>query len=124
MDDTKLGGAVESLKSREALLIYLDKCESWAVTKCMKLYKSQSQILLLGCGTPGQKYRFGDKRQASHSMERDLAVLNDRKLSLSQKYALAAQKANRTRGWYIRPTLPAQRGKGLSCCAVCCVASS
>ncbi|GAB0206461.1 mitochondrial enolase superfamily member 1 [Grus japonensis] len=47
-DDIKLGGAVDSLKGREALQRDLDRLESWAITNRMKFNKSTCWILHLG----------------------------------------------------------------------------
>ncbi|XP_029816787.1 importin subunit alpha-4 [Manacus vitellinus] len=47
-DDTKLGGAVDSLKGREALKRDLDKSEDWAITNRMKFKKGKCRILYLG----------------------------------------------------------------------------
>ncbi|KAJ7410013.1 hypothetical protein WISP_111220 [Willisornis vidua] len=41
VDDTKLGGAVDSLKEREALQGDLDKIEVWSITNCIMLNKNK-----------------------------------------------------------------------------------
>ena len=58
VNDTKLGGAVDSLKGREALQRDLDRLESWAITNHMKFNKSKCQILHLGCGNPDYTYKL------------------------------------------------------------------
>jgi len=47
-DDTKLGGAADSLEGQEALQRYMGRLEHWAVISCMKLNKSKCRILQLG----------------------------------------------------------------------------
>jgi len=44
-DNTKLGGAVDSLEGREALQRDADKWECWAVTDHMELNRSKCQSL-------------------------------------------------------------------------------
>lgn len=52
-DDTKLGGAVESLEGGEAVQRDLDRLETWAIAKCVPLNKRECQILKRGWGNPG-----------------------------------------------------------------------
>jgi len=52
-DDTKLGGAVDSLEGSEALQRDGERAESWAITSCMKFNKSKFQILHQRWGNPG-----------------------------------------------------------------------
>ena len=53
MDDSKLGGALDSIEGGEALQRDLDKLESCAITNNIKFNKSKHQILHLGRGKPG-----------------------------------------------------------------------
>ncbi|KAK4816992.1 LOW QUALITY PROTEIN: hypothetical protein QYF61_025912 [Mycteria americana] len=92
--DTKLVEAVDALEGRVALQGDLNRLESWAITKCMKFNKSKCWILHLGWGDPGYTYKLGDERLESSSVERDLGVWVDGKLSMSQQCALAAKRAN------------------------------
>ncbi|KAK4813849.1 hypothetical protein QYF61_001947 [Mycteria americana] len=97
-NDTKLGGAVDSLNGREALQRDLDRLESWAMTNHMKFIRSKCWILHLGRGNPGYMYKLGDERLESSSMGRDLGVWVDGKLNMSQQCALAAKRANHVLG--------------------------
>ncbi|TRZ09509.1 hypothetical protein HGM15179_017605 [Zosterops borbonicus] len=85
VDDTKLGGAVDSLEGREALQRDLNKLEDWAITNCMKFTNGKCWILYRGWGYPGCTDRFGNEMLERSAAERDQGVLVNRKLNMSQQ---------------------------------------
>ena len=82
-DDTKLGGAVDSVKGGKALQRDLDRLESWAITNRMKFNKSKCRVLHLGQGNPGCTYSLGDETLERSPTERDLGILVNSKLNMS-----------------------------------------
>ncbi|KAJ7417035.1 rna-directed dna polymerase from mobile element jockey-like [Pitangus sulphuratus] len=112
-DDAKLGGAVDSLKGREALQRDLGKLEDWTITSHMKINKGKCQILHLELGNPGCLYRLENEMMESSSMERHLGVLVDGKWNMSQQCSLETRRTNCDLGASGKAS-PAGQGRGLS----------
>ncbi|GAB0208858.1 cAMP-dependent protein kinase inhibitor alpha [Grus japonensis] len=93
-DDTKLCGVVDMLEGRDAIQRDLERLERWARVKPHEVQQGQVQ----GRGNPKHDYRLGGEWIESSPEEKDLGVLIDEKLNMSQQCALAAQKANHVLG--------------------------
>jgi len=93
-DDTKLGGVVDTPEGCAVIHQDLDRLESWTERNLMKFNKGKCRVLHLRRNNPMHQYRLGADQLESNSVERDLGVLVDGKLTTSQQCALAAKKAN------------------------------
>uniref|UniRef100_A0A803TJS6 Reverse transcriptase domain-containing protein n=1 Tax=Anolis carolinensis TaxID=28377 RepID=A0A803TJS6_ANOCA len=93
-DDIKLGGIANTPEDRSRIQNDFNRLERWAESNKMKFNRDKCKILHFGRKNGMQRYRMGDAWLNNHTCEKDLAVLVDNKLNMSQQCDAAAKKAN------------------------------
>ncbi|KAJ7412435.1 hypothetical protein WISP_96365 [Willisornis vidua] len=85
--------ASKRLGGKDGIQRDLGRFERWDYAHLMKFYKDKCKVLHLGQGNAKDKYRLGGEWIKCSCGEKDLGVLLDGKLKMTQQCALAAQKA-------------------------------
>ncbi|KAK4808476.1 hypothetical protein QYF61_005793 [Mycteria americana] len=94
-DDTKLGGAADTPECCAAIQRDLNRMEKWANKNLLKFNNGKCKILHMGRNKPMHKYMLVATQLESSFAEKDLGILLDTKLNMSQQFSFAAKKYKR-----------------------------
>ena len=96
--DTRLCGALNTPEGWHGIQRDPRRFEQWAQENLMRFIKAKCKVLHLGSSNLYYQYKLGDVRIEYSPAKRDLGILLDDKLDMSQRCDLAAQKADCTPG--------------------------
>ena len=107
-DDTKLGGVDDTSEGCATFQRDLYRLDNWAKgTSWSSTMGNEKSFLWEGITHPIHQYGLGSDCLQGSSAEKDLGVLVDNKLNLSQQHVLAAKRTNGTLSC-IRQTIPSR----------------
>ena len=92
--DTQLSAAVDTVEGRDAILRDLNRLERGARVNLMRFNTAKCKVWHWGPRNPTHTYRLGGAVLESSPAEKDMRVLGDERLHMSQQCPLAAWKAN------------------------------
>jgi len=98
LDDAKPGGALDTPDGHAASLRDLDMLEKWANRNLMLFNKGNCKVLPLGRNNPMHQHTLG-ANQLESRLKKDLGVLVDTTVTMSQHCGPAAKRANSMLGY-------------------------
>ncbi|KAF7246201.1 RNA-directed DNA polymerase from mobile element jockey [Varanus komodoensis] len=101
-DDSKTGAVATTEEQALQIQKDLDRLWKWAEDNRMAFNVDKCKVLHLGHRNSCHKYRLGDKWLESSACERDLGVLVDCRLNMSQQCDAVVKRANATLGCIAR----------------------
>ena len=93
-DETKLRRVTDISDRCATIQCDLDRLKSWAGRNLVRFNKSKCRALHLGWNNHIHQYRLGDDLLKNNSDEKNLGVLVDNRLAVSQQCAFVAKKVN------------------------------
>jgi len=91
-DDTKLRGVADVPEGHAAIQRDLCRLEKWADRNLMKFNKEKCRVLHLARNNPMHQHMLGADQLESSLAEKELDVLVDTMLNMSQQCALVSKK--------------------------------
>jgi len=118
-DDTKLSDMIDMLQRKDTIQRDLGRLKRWACANLMKFSQAKCRVLHMGQGNRKHKYRLVGEWIESSPEKKDLGVLVEQKLSMTQQCVLATQKANCTLGC-IKSSMDSRSRRGFCPSTVLC----
>lgn len=96
-NDTKLEGAADTRDGCTVILMDLHRLEKWA-DKHLMMFNKKCKVLYLGRNNPRHQHVLGATQLQCSLAEKDVGVLVNTRLNMSQQHALTERNANSNLG--------------------------